>query len=159
MKNVLSLFDGISCGRVALERIGIHPEKYFASEIKKDAIKVAMDNYPDTIQLGDVQNIKGSDLPKIDLLIGGSPCQDFSAANMERKGLEGEKSSLFYEFVRLLKETNPTYFLLENVGSMDSDDSFVISTELGVSPVQINSSLVSAQMRDRLYWTNIRGGG
>lgn len=155
--NVLSLFDGISCGQIALERAGIEVGKYFASEIKKNAIKVTQANYPNTIQLGDVTKIKGSDLPKIDLLIGGSPCQDFSAANMERLGLEGSQSSLFYEWVRILRETKATYFLLENVGSMDSKDSHTITRELGVPPVQINSSLVSAQMRDRLYWTNIPG--
>lgn len=157
--NVLSLFDGISCGQVALNRAGIKYNKYFASEIKKDAIKVTQDNYPNTIQLGDVTKIKGGDLPKIDLVFGGSPCQDFSVANMERLGLEGNKSSLFFEYARLLKEVNPKWFLLENVGSMDSEDALTISDTLGVYPVQINSSLVSAQLRDRLYWTNIRGGG
>lgn len=157
--NVLSLFDGISCGRVALERAGIKVDKYFASEIKKEAIQVTMANYPDTIQLGDVTKIQGKDLPQIDLLIGGSPCQDLSRAKRDRKGLEGEKSKLFYEYVRLLKETKPKYFLLENVASMDVEDACIITEIMGVSPVRIDSRLVSAQQRDRLYWTNIPGGG
>lgn len=152
--NVLSLFDGMSCGQQALERVGIHVDNYFASEIKPHAIQVTQHNYPNTIQLGDVTKIKGSDLPQIDLLIGGSPCQDFSIANKERKGLEGEKSGLFYEYVRLLKEVKPKFFLLENV-SMDDYSYEVISEEMGTYPVKINSSLVSAQLRKRLYWTNI----
>lgn len=151
---VLSLFDGLSGGQIALERAGIKVDKYFASEIKPHAIKVTQHNYPNTIQLGDVTKIKGSDLPKIDLLIGGSPCQDFSIANRERKGLNGEKSGLFYEYLRLLKETSPKWFLLENV-AMDSKSYGVISQLLGTFPVDINSELVSAQMRQRSYWTNI----
>ena len=112
--NVLSLFDGMSCGRIALERVGIKVNKYYASEIDKHAIKVTQHNYPDTIQLGSVTEIKGTDLPQIDLLIGGSPCQGFSFAG---KGLnfEDPRSKLFFEFVRLLKECNPKWFLLENV--------------------------------------------
>ena len=157
--NVLSLFDGISCGQVALNRAGIKYDKYFASEIKKEAIKVTQDNYPNTIQLGSVLNIKGKDLPKINLLIGGSPCQDLSRAKWNGKGLEGEKSMLFYEYVRLLKETKPKYFLLENVANMDSEDANIISGIMGVPPVRIDSKLVSAQQRDRLYWTNIPGTG
>lgn len=157
--NVLSLFDGISCGQVALNRAGIKYDKYFASEIKKEAIKVTQENYPDTIQLGSVLNIKGSELPKIDLLIGGSPCQDLSRAKWNGKGLEGEKSILFYEYVRLLKETKPRYFLLENVASMDSKDANIITKIMGIAPVRIDSRLVSAQQRDRLYWTNIPGEG
>lgn len=152
--NVLSLFDGMSCGQQALDRLEIKVDKYFASEIKPHAIKVTQHNYPNTIQLGDVKNIKASDLPKIDLLIGGSPCQDFSIANKERKGLQGEKSGLFYEYLRLLKECNPKYFLLENV-AMDDFSYNTISHLLGTFPVDINSSLVSAQMRQRSYWTNI----
>lgn len=113
--NVLSLFDGISCGRIALEKAGIKVDKYFASEIKDIAIKVTQSNYPDTIQLGDVTKLDASTLPKIDLLIGGSPCQDFSLANRTVAGLEGEKSSLFYQYYRLLTELKPKYFLLENV--------------------------------------------
>jgi hypothetical protein len=152
--NVLSLFDGMSCGQQALERAGIKVDNYFASEIKPHAIKVTQYNYPKTIQLGDIRNIKAKDLPKIDLLIGGSPCQDFSQANKERKGLEGQKSSLFYEYLRLLDECKPTYFLLENV-RMDDFSYNTISHLLGTFPVDINSSLVSAQMRQRSYWTNI----
>lgn len=152
--NVLSLFDGMSCGQQALERAGIKVDKYFAAEIKPHAIKVTQHNYPNTIQLGDVRNIKASDLPKIDLLIGGSPCQDFSQANKERKGLQGEKSSLFYEYLRLLEECKPKYFILENV-RMDDFSYNTISHLLGTFPVDINSSLVSAQMRQRSYWTNI----
>ena len=152
--NVLSLFDGMSCGQVALERAGIEVENYYASEIDKYAIKIANKNYPNTIQLGDVTKVNVNDLPKIDLLIGGSPCQDLSFANEEKLGLEGKKSNLFWEYVRLLKETKPTWFLLENV-RMEKKWQDVISKELGVKPIKINSSLVSAQSRNRLYWTNI----
>ena len=156
--NVLSLFDGISCGQVALERAGIKVDNYFASEIDKYAIKVTMKNYPNTIQLGDVINVDGYTLPKIDLLIGGSPCQDLSGYKYDRgdvKGLEGTKSSLFYHYVRLLKEVKPTYFLLENVASMEDKWKDIISEELGVEPIMINSSLVCAAERKRYYWTNI----
>jgi DNA-cytosine methyltransferase len=152
--NVLSLFDGMSCGQIALQKAGIKVAKYYASEIKKHGIKVTQHNFPDTIQLGDVRNIKASDLPKIDLLIGGSPCQDFSRANSVMSGLEGEKSSLFYEYLRLLRELKPTYWLLENV-IMDAEQELIISESVGTKPVRINSSLLSAQLRDRLYWTNI----
>lgn len=153
---VLSLFDGISCGQLALQRAGVHVDRYYASEIEPNAIKVTQHNFPDTIQLGDVRNIKATNLPKIDLLIGGSPCQTFSQAG-ERTGFDG-KSGLFYEFLRLLKEVNPTYFLLENV-KMKKDWQDEISKELGVEPVLIDSNLVSAQDRKRLYWTNISGDG
>lgn len=152
--NVLSLFDGMSCGQIALHKAGIKVAKYYASEIKEHGIKVTQHNFPDTIQLGDVRNIKASDLPKIDLLIGGSPCQDFSRANAVRDGLQGEKSSLFYEYLRLLQELKPTYWLLENV-VMDAEQEMIISEFVGTEPVRINSSLLSAQSRDRLYWTNI----
>ena len=152
--NVLSLFDGMSCGQIALNKLGIKYDNYFASEIKPHAIKVTMENYPNTKQIGSVLDIKGVDFPKIDLLIGGSPCQDFSSANRTKKGLDGEKSGLFWEFVRLLKETNPKYFLLENV-KMKKEWQDIISNELGVEPININSKVVSAQMRNRYYWTNI----
>lgn len=152
--NVLSLFDGMSCGQIALERAGIKVNKYFASEIKPHAIDVTQHNYPNTIQLGDVTKIKAKDLPKIDLLIGGSPCQDFSSANKEKLGLQGEKSGLFYEYLRLLEELKPKYFLLENV-AMDDFSYQTISHLVGTFPVDINSSLVSAQLRQRSYWTNI----
>ena len=152
--NILSLFDGMSCGQIALEKAGIKVDNYFASEIKKHAIEVTQHNYPETIQLGDVTKIKGKDLPKIDLLIGGSPCQDFSRANKERKGLEGSKSSLFFEYVRLLEETKPKYFLLENVIMSDYNYWFICN-ELNCEPVRLCGSLVSGALRDRLYWTNI----
>lgn len=152
--NVLSLFDGMSCGQIALNKAGIKYNKYFAAEIKNHAIKVTQHNYPKTIQLGDVTKIKAKDLPKIDLLIGGSPCQDFSRANKERKGVEGTKSSLFFEYVRLLKECQPKYFLLENV-IMSNYNYWFICNELNCEPVRICGSLVSAALRDRLYWTNI----
>ena len=152
--NVLSLFDGISCGQIALERAGIKVDNYYASEIKDIAIKVTQLHYPNTIQLGDVRNIKAEDLPKIDLLIGGSPCQDFSNANRNKDGLEGEKSGLFYQYLRLLHELKPRYFLLENV-AMKKEERKRISDMLGVEPILINSNLVSAQNRKRLYWTNI----
>ena len=152
--NVLSLFDGMSCGRVALERVGIKVNKYFASEIKPHAIKLTQHNYPDTIQLGDITKVKYNNNYKIDLLIGGSPCQDFSNANKVRDGLNGSKSGLFYEYIRLLKECNPNYFLLENV-RMKKKYQDIITSILGVEPIIINSKLLSAQMRNRLYWTNI----
>lgn len=150
--NVLSLFDGISCGQLALIRSGIKYDKYFASEIEKEAIKVTQSNFPNTIQLGDVQQVKSENLPKIDLLIGGSPCQGFSFAG---KGLnfEDPRSKLFFEFVRLLKELKPKYFILENV-IMKKEYQDIITEYLGVEPVEINSALVSAQNRKRLYWCN-----
>lgn len=174
--NVLSLFDGMSCGQQALERIGIKVDNYFASEIDKYAIQVTMANYPNTIQLGSVINIDGYSLPKIDLLIGGSPCQSFSFAG-KRKGmatkdeqeiltlehylqlkLEGYEfegqSYLFWEYMRLLKEVKPKYFLLENV-MMGEKWEKILSKAIGVNPIMINSALVSAQNRQRLYWTNI----
>jgi len=152
--NVLSLFDGMSCGQIALDRCGIKVKNYFASEIKEHALKVTHCNYPDTIQFGDVRGINALELPSIDLLIGGSPCQDFSLANKERKGLEGDKSGLFFEYLRLLKQCRPKYFLLENV-AMEPKDMQAISEYLETYPVNINSQLVSAQMRNRFYWTNI----
>lgn len=156
LENVLGLFDGISCGQMALEKAGIKYGNYYASEIKKHAIETTQHNYPNTIQLGDVHQIKGDELPKIDLLIGGSPCQDLTYINCKgRAGLEGEKSKLFYEYVRLLDELKPTYFLLENVGNMKLSDRAIITEILGVEPIKINSELVSAQKRNRLYWTNI----
>ena len=152
--NVLSLFDGMSCGQLALQKVGINVTNYFASEIKPHAMAITQQNFPNTKQLGDVTKIKASDLPQIDLLIGGSPCQDFSRANRVQKGADGEKSGLFWEYVRLLKELKPKYFLLENV-RMKKEWQDLISEELGVQPVRINSSLVSGVLRDRFYWTNI----
>ena len=153
--NVLSLFDGISCGQIALERAGIKVANYYASEIDKHAIKVAKKNYPNTIHLGDVRTVKAKDLPQIDLLIGGSPCQGFSFAG-KQLNFEDPRSALFFEFVRLLNECNPKYFLLENV-KMKKGFQEAISNLLGVEPIEINSALVSAQNRRRLYWTNIQG--
>ena len=151
--DVLSLFDGMSCGQIALNRAGIKYDNYFASEIDKPAIKVTMANYPNTIQLGDVTQVKGADLPKIDLLMGGSPCQGFSFAG-KQLNFEDERSKLFFEFVRLLVECKPKYFLLENV-VMKKEHEKVISDFLGIEPILINSNLVNAQNRKRLYWTNI----
>lgn len=156
--NVLSLFDGMSCGRIALREAGIKVDKYFASEIDKHAIAQTQLNFPETIQLGDVTQVKGSDLPKIDLLIGGSPCQGFSFAG-KQLNFKDPRSVLFFEYVRILKELraiNPEIkFLLENV-RMRKEYERVISEALGIFPVEINSALVSAQNRVRLYWTNIR---
>jgi site-specific DNA-cytosine methylase len=151
--NVLSLFDGISCGQIALNRVDIKYENYFASEIDKHAIKVTQHNYPETIQLGDVTQIKGSNLPKIDLLIGGSPCQGFSFAG-KQLNFNDPRSKLFFEFIRLKNELQPKYFLLEN-NRMKKEYQDIISEYTGVQPIKINSSLVSAQNRERLYWTNI----
>ena len=157
--NVLSCFDGMSCGQIALERAGIKVNNYYASEIDKHAIQITQKNYPNTKQLGSVTELKGDNLPKIDLLFGGSPCQNLSLAVINNikhnKGLEGEKSGLFYEYLRILTETKPKYFLLENVGGMRSKDKDLISEALGVEPLKINSNLFSAQDRDRYYWTNI----
>lgn len=151
--NVLSLFDGMSCGQIALDQLGIKVDNYFASEIDKYAIEVAQNNYPNTIQVGGVEFVTKEMINhKIDLLYGGSPCQSFSRAG-DGTGFDG-KSKLFWEFVRVLKETKPTYFLLENV-VMKKEWEQVITDTLGVEPIKINSSLVSAQNRNRLYWTNI----
>jgi len=178
--NVLSLFDGMSCGQQALERAGIPVANYYASEIDKYAIKVTQANYPNTIQLGSVVDVDGYSLPKIDLLIGGSPCQSFSFAG-KRKGMstkdeqeiltldhylrlksegyefEGQ-SYLFWEYMRLLNELktkNPNvFFFLENV-EMGEKWEKVLSRAIGVNGIHINSALVSAQNRKRIYWTNI----
>lgn len=152
--NVLSLFDGMSCGQIALQKANIKVENYFASEIKKHAIETTLMHFPNTKQIGDVTKVSSKDLPKIDLLIGGSPCQDFSIGNKVRNGLNGKKSSLFFEYLRLLEETKPKYFLLENVMMHDADY-MIISNYLKTEPVRINSNLITAQHRDRYYWTNI----
>lgn len=151
--NVLSLLDGISCGRVALERVGISVEKYYASEIDKWAIQVTKKNYPDTIHVGDVKEVSGKDFDGVSLLIGGSPCQGFSYSG-KKLNFQDPRSLLFFEFVRILKEVKPRYFLLENV-KMKKESQDIISSYLGVEPIEINSALVSAQSRRRLYWTNI----
>jgi len=155
--NVLSLFDGISCARVALDVAGIPVNNYYACEIDKNAMKVSKKNYPDIISLGSVLDLKKDTIKEpIDLLIGGSPCQDLSIAKKDRKGLEGERSSLFYEYVRIKNEINPKYFILENVASMKKEDKDIISGIMGVEPVMFNASLVSAQTRKRYFWTNIQ---
>lgn len=173
--NILSLFDGISCGRLALERAGIKVDSYFASEIDKYAIQIAKKNYPDTIHIGSVTDVKykewkifhtmwsgwGSYTIDIDMLIWWSPCQDLSIAKKWGQWLQGEKSSLFFEYVRLLKEVKPKYFLLENVASMkkaDKEEITRILTEIypDTQCYLINSALVSAQQRRRYYWSNIQ---
>ena len=150
---ILSLFDGISCGRVALERAGIQVEKYYASEIDKYAMQVSAKNYPDIEQIGSVCDVDFTKYQGIDLLIGGSPCQGFSFAG-KQLNFDDPRSKLFFQFVRALKECKPKYFLLENV-KMKQEFQDVISEQLGVRPIEINSALVSAQNRKRLYWTNI----
>lgn len=154
--NVLSLFDGMSCGQIALDKLGIKPDYYFAAEIDKYAMQVAKANYPNTIHLGDVRDVMWPETfegIKIDLLIGGSPCQGFSFAG-KQLNFDDPRSKLFWEYVRLLKECKPKYFLLENV-RMKKESMDVITEALGVEPIFINSSLVSAQNRQRYYWTNI----
>mgnify|MGYP003134713832 CR=1 FL=1 len=158
---VLSLFNGMSTGHTALENVGIKVDKYYSSEIKPSAIKLTQHHYPDTIQLGDINNWKEWDIDwkEINMVLSGSPCQDLSIAG-KRKGLDGERSGLFWVFVDILnhiKELNPNVlFLQENVGSAPRGDVGIMSRALGVYPVRINSSLVTAQLRDRYYWTNIR---
>ena len=172
---ILSLFDGISCARVALERAGIPVEVYYASEIDKYAKFISTKNYPNIMQVGSVTELKfvkdsvttgytvygtGSEFTElhdthIDLLIGGSPCQDLSIAKKDRKGLDGERSGLFWEYVRILREVKPKYFILENVASMPKEAKQIITDTLGVEPIMINAALVSAQNRKRLFWTNI----
>lgn len=151
---VLSLFDGMSCGMIALERAGIKVKKYYASEIDKYAQIVSEKNYPDIIRLGDITKWKEWKIEKPDIIIGGSPCQGFSFAG---KGLnfDDPRSKLFFTFVDILKYCKPKYFLLENV-RMKKEYQKVISDYLGVEPIEINSALVSAQNRRRLYWTNIQ---
>lgn len=168
---ILSLFDGISCARVALERAGIPVEQYYASEIDKYAIQISQKNWPEIVQIGDVKDVtyttddwmrelvvlKDNGIQRypnvrFDLLIGGSPCQDLSIAKANRKGLDGERSGLFWEYVRILKEAQPKFFILENVASMPKDARDTITEALGVEPVMINASLVSAQNRKRLFW-------
>lgn len=166
--NVLSLCDGMSCGHIALEQAGFKVNKYYASEIKNIAIKVTNENYPETVQIGDVNKVSYKDgvlytengeySEKFDLVIFGSPCQSFSIAipNEMRIGLQDMKrSGLFYECYRVLKEVNPKYFLMENV-VMKKEEEKVINSLLGVKPIKINSALLTAQNRVRNYWTNIK---
>ena len=165
---VLSLFDGMSCGQIALEQAGIKVKAYYASEIKSHGIKVTQDNYPNTIQLGDVTKVSFKDgilstengefeVGNIDIVIGGSPCQNFSIAciSEHRKGLDGDKSKLFYEYLRILKEANPKYFLLENVASMDKQSKKELDTYMNIEGTMIDSLNFLPQSRKRLYWTNI----
>jgi len=151
--NVLSLFDGMSCGQIALNKLGIKYDNYFASEIDESAIKITQKNYPNTKQIGSVTDVKGFDLPIIDLLFGGSPCQGFSFAGKQLNYFD-PRSRLFFDFVRVLEDVKPTYFLLENV-KMKKAYEDTITRYLGVEPIEINSALMSAQSRKRLYWTNI----
>lgn len=151
MINVLSLFDGYSGAKIALNQLGIE-SNYYASEIDKYAIQVSQRNFPDIIRLGDIQNMKVTNLPKIDLLVAGFPCQDLSISKQNRQGLKGERSGLFWELVRILKEIKPKYFLIENVASMSKENKQIITDTLGVESVTINSSKLTAQNRRRLYW-------
>lgn len=158
---VISLFDGMSCGRVALERAGVQVDRYYASEVDKYAIAISKKNYPDIVHIGDVRECKFRDgvlngkyeIEGDVLLIGGSPCQGFSFAG-KQLNFEDDRSKLFFEFVRMKEELQPKYFLLENVKMKESYQD-VISEYLEIEPIKINSSLVSAQNRERLYWSNI----
>ena len=152
---VLSLFDGISCGMVALERAGIPVEKYVAYEIDQDAIKISKKNYPKIEHRGDVTTADFTQHQSFDLLLAGFPCQDLSINKANRKGLQGERSGLFWQAVRAIEEAKPKYFLVENNHKMPEEDLNIITKTLGVEPILIDSSLVSAQQRKRLYWTNI----
>ena len=153
--NVLSLFDGMSCGMIALDRLGIKVDNYYASEIDKYAMQVSAANYPEIIQVGDITKLDLSTLPQIDLVIGGSPCQGFSFAG-KQLAFDDPRSALFFEFVKCVEALKPKYFLLENV-RMKKEYLNIISEYMGVEPIFINSSLVSAQSRQRYYWTNIPG--
>ena len=158
--NVLSLFDGISCGQIALKRAGVKVDNYYASEINESAIRITKNNFPNTIHLGNVEELSFKDIGTIDLLIGGSPCQRLSSSNVWLKdgeyGVNGEgKSRLFWEYVRAILILKPKYFFFENVASMRNVDRDIITEQLGVKPIKINSSQFSAQNRRRYYWTNI----
>lgn len=154
--NILSLFDGISCGRIALERAGIPVTKYYASEIDKYAMQVSQKNWPDIVQLGDVTKWREWDLPQIDLMMGGFPCTSLSAAARQKEsGLEKGESTLFWYLAEVFNHYKPKYFLFENVASMKSTDRDRISEIIGVQPVKICSSVLSGQNRKRLYWHNI----
>lgn len=154
---VLSLFDGISCGMVALERAGIHIEKYVAYEIEENAIAISKKNYPQIEHCGDVTQADFAQYKGFDLIIAGFPCQDLSINKANRQGLKGKRSGLFWEAVRAIEEVHPKYFLIENNYKMPDEDMQTISETLGVQPILIDSSTVSAQQRKRLYWTNIPG--
>lgn len=167
---VLSLFDGMSCGQIALKKLGLTPDQYeyYASEIKPHGIKTTQHNFPDTIQIGDVTKVEFRNgvlktekgffvIGEFDILIGGSPCTQFSimCKTDKRTGLEGEASGLFYHYQRLLEETSPKYFLLENVASMKEEDKQTLDEYMGCHHIFIDSKDFSAQIRKRLYWTNI----
>lgn len=167
---VLSLFDGMSCGQLALKRAGIHVEKYYASEIDKYAIQITQKNFPETIQLGDVCNLNPDDFMDVDLILCGSPCQGFSFAG-KQLAFDDPRSALFFEFIKILQAIKPKYFLLENV-PMKLEFLQIITEQVSlcypdyqgddlfsgvIKPISINSSLVSAQSRQRYYWTNIPG--
>ena len=151
--NVLSLYDGMSGGQIALQKLGVKVDNYYASEIDKYAIQIAKKNFPNTIYLGDVKTVNATNL-QIDLLMGGSPCQGFSRSRSNHLNFEDPRSKLFFEFVRILEECSPKYFLLENV-PMNKQCQDIITEYLNVEPIRINSNLVSAQSRERLYWTNV----
>lgn len=153
--NVLSLFDGMSCGYQALKEAGIPVGKYYASEIDNHAITISKKNHPDVIHVGDIRDISKKDFDKIDLLIGGSPCQDLSSYG-KRRGLEGEKSSLFFQYVRLKKEIRPKHFLLENVKPAKRVWKELMDEVMSVKGKLINSDLFVCQNRERIYWTNIK---
>ena len=151
--NVLSLFDGMSCGQNALNRANIKYNNYYASELDKYAIEVTQDNYPQTVQIGDATKIEASTLPEIDVLIGGSPCQGFSRIG-NNLNFDDPRSMLFFNYVKILRTCKPKYFLLENV-KMKKESEDIITDHLGVEPIEINSRLFVAHNRPRLYWTNI----
>lgn len=153
IRNVLSLFDGISCGRIALERAGVSFNTYYSSEIDKRCMRVANHNYPDTVQIGDLNNWRDWDLEDIDLVMGGSPCQGFSSGGKEL-GFSDPRSRLLYVYVDILKHYKPKFFLLENV-VMKAEWVTIISDIMGVEPVLINSNKVTPQNRKRLYWSNL----
>ena len=156
---ILSLFDGVSCGRLAFQRAKIKVEKYYASEIDTYAMQITQKNFPDTIQVGDVNKLNYLELLDVDIVIGGSPCQDLSIAKQNREGLRGERSKLFWKYIEALEVIRPKWFLLENVESMRDEDRDAITETLrklypNTECVMINSALVSAQQRKRYYWTN-----
>jgi len=153
IKNALGLFDGISCGQVALQRAGVTYDTYYASEIVENSIKITQKNFPNTVQLGDIAKWREWNLENVDLIIGGSPCQGFSTAG-NKLNFNDPRSKLFFDFVDVLEHHKPKYFLLENV-KMKGEWRDIITEYLGVKPILINSNLVSAQNRPRYYWTNI----
>tara|TARA_R110001606_G_scaffold54368_2_gene133563 strand:- start:371 stop:1399 length:1029 start_codon:yes stop_codon:yes gene_type:complete len=158
--NVVSLFDGASCAMVALKEMGVKVNVYISSEVDANAIKVSESNHPEIIQMGDVKSLDYKKIldicdGKVDLLIGGSPCQDLSIAKSNRKGLDGERSGLFWNYIEAKEKLNPKHFVLENVASMSLDSKTAISRAMGTPYVNINSEKLSAQKRNRLYWTSI----